>query len=93
MKYVLLTGKTMTLFAWGVMIFNLFMPFPGNTGLALNILLLVTAFMHAMQVLMFYSMFSQQMKLTKKDFLTVFGFGVFALLEYRKKLMLQLQHT
>ncbi|MGI2258452.1 DUF1145 domain-containing protein [Shewanella sp. GXUN23E] len=93
MKTVLMAGKAMTLFAWGVMIFNLFMPFPGNAAVALNILLLVTAFMHGMQVLMFYGMFSQHMRLTKKDFLTVFGFGVFALLEYRRKLMAQLQNA
>lgn len=91
MKYVMLLGKCMTGFAWAVMIFNLFMPFEGNTGLALNILLLVTAFMHGIQVIMFYGMFSQYMTLTKKDFLKVFGFGVFALLEYRQKLMQKLQ--
>ncbi|GIU51047.1 MULTISPECIES: DUF1145 domain-containing protein [Shewanella] len=87
MKFFILAGKSFTLLTWLVMFYNLFMPFEGQVSIILNILLLITAFMHFFQLLIFHTMFSTLLKLKFVDFIKVYFTGVFGLLEYRQKVI------
>ncbi|WP_299802811.1 DUF1145 domain-containing protein [uncultured Shewanella sp.] len=87
MKVMLVLGKLVTGFAWLMMIYNLIMPFEGNISVVLNILFAMTIFMHCFQTLIFHTMFKPLLQLKKSDYLQVFLFGVFSLLQYRKQVM------
>ncbi|WP_299798020.1 DUF1145 domain-containing protein [uncultured Shewanella sp.] len=87
MKFVITTGKAVTLFAWLLMAYNLIMPFEGNIGIILYILLAITAFMHLFQVVIFHTLFKSLLTLKRSDYLHVFTFGAFSLLQYRSKVM------
>lgn len=85
MKFIILAGKAVTLFAWGVMLYNLVASVEGNIGLLLTILLAITVVMHSLQVLIFHSLFKSLLPLNKADYLQVLLFGVFSLLDYRQQ--------
>ncbi|WP_144211539.1 DUF1145 domain-containing protein [Shewanella donghaensis] len=87
MKYFIVIGKSFTLITWLVMFYNLFMPLEGQVSIILNILLFITAVMHCFQLLIFNTMFSSLLKLSALDYLKVYFFGVFGLLEYRQKVL------
>ncbi|MEZ9142402.1 MULTISPECIES: DUF1145 domain-containing protein [unclassified Shewanella] len=87
MKFFILAGKSFTLLTWLVMFYNVFMPFDGKVSIVLNILLLITAFMHLFQLLIFYTMFNTLLKLKLVDYIKVYFLGVFGLLEYRQKVL------
>lgn len=89
MKLMILGGKAITLFAWGVMLYNLFVPVEGNIGTLLTILLLVTLIMHSIQTLIFRTLFKPLMAITYANYLSVMCFGVFSLLDYRQRVMNQ----
>ncbi|MDF0533397.1 DUF1145 domain-containing protein [Shewanella yunxiaonensis] len=89
MRATILFGKSITALAWLLMVFNLLHPFAGNIAIILNILLGVTTMMHGLQTLIFYTLFNQALPLAKADYVKAFIFGVFALLEYRQKLLQQ----
>ena len=86
MKFVILIGKIITLAAFMLMLANLIFPFGGKVSLIFNLLLACTILIHGIQVAIFKSTFSQQMTLNGKDYLNVFIFGVFSLMEYKNKL-------
>ncbi|KPN78875.1 hypothetical protein AEA42_00780 [Shewanella sp. Sh95] len=46
MSFLINMGKAITLIAWLMMAYNLVMPFAGNIGIILNILLGITCLMH-----------------------------------------------
>lgn len=85
MKWLLLLGKLATLGAWLMMGYNLLVPFDGNIGTLLKILLGVTVVMHSFQLGVFHLLFKKLLPLKGSDYLQVFAFGVFALLEYRAR--------
>ncbi|ABZ74861.1 protein of unknown function DUF1145 [Shewanella halifaxensis HAW-EB4] len=87
MKAMLVLGKIVTAFAWLMMLYNLVSPFAGNIAVILNILFAMTIFMHCFQTLIFHTMFKPLLPLKKSDYLQVFLFGVFSLLQYRKQVM------
>ncbi|QIR13255.1 DUF1145 domain-containing protein [Shewanella aestuarii] len=87
MKLIIKLGYGATAFTWLVMFYNLFMPFEGNIGLLLNILLGLTIIMHGLQLLIFNTMFAAALPLKAKDYLMVYIFGVFGLLAYRQKVL------
>ena len=89
MKMVILIGKAITLFAWAVMIYNLFAPAEGNIGMLLTLLLAITLVMHGLQTLIFRTLFKPLMTLGFRQYLNVMLFGVFSLLEYRQRVMQQ----
>ncbi|NKF49141.1 DUF1145 domain-containing protein [Shewanella sp. WXL01] len=89
MNKFIVIGKLATALMWLVMIYNLFMPFAGKVSIALNFFMLFTVMMHLFQVLIFHTMFSEALKLKGKDYLQPFFFGVFALLQYRQRLLSQ----
>ncbi|MGE4261828.1 DUF1145 domain-containing protein [Shewanella sp.] len=90
MNMSIIIGKLVTAFAWLLMLFNLLHPFDGNIAIILNILLGVTAIMHGLQTLIFHTLFSQALPLRRIDYINAFVFSVFALLDYRQRL---LQHN
>ncbi|ABM01673.1 DUF1145 domain-containing protein [Shewanella amazonensis] len=83
MKWLIMFGKLATLGAWVMMGYNLLTPFDGNIGTLLKILLGVTVVMHSFQLGVFHLLFKKLLPLKASDYLQVFAFGVFALLEYR----------
>lgn len=85
MKWLTMLGKLATLGAWVMMGYNLFVPFDGNIGTLLKILLAVTVVMHSFQLGVFHLLFKKLLPLKGSDYLQVFTFGVFALLEYRAR--------
>ncbi len=85
MKFMIAAGKTITLVAWIMMGYNLIMPFEGDLSLVLNILLLITLLMHALQTLVLHHLCKTRLSLTRRDYLNVFVFGVFSLLSYRRE--------
>ncbi|MDO6641992.1 MULTISPECIES: DUF1145 domain-containing protein [unclassified Shewanella] len=87
MKFFIIGGKSLTLIMWLVMFYNLFMPFEGQVSIVLNILFFITVIMHFFQLLIFNTMFSSLLKLSVVDYLKVYFFGVFGLLEYRQKVL------
>lgn len=89
MKVLVALGKLITLFAWLIMFYNLAMPFEGKIALLLNVLLMITCVMHAVQAFIFHSLFKQLMTLKLRDYLQVMLFGVFTLLEYRQRVLKQ----
>jgi len=82
-------GKAITLIAWLMMAYNLVIPFEGNVAITLNILFAITCMMHCFQVAIFYMLFKTLLPLTKQDYLQVFIFGIFSLLAYRQRVMIQ----
>ncbi|WP_076538188.1 DUF1145 domain-containing protein [Shewanella sp. UCD-KL21] len=87
MKFFIISGKSLTLIMWLVMFYNVFMPFEGQVSIVLNILLFITIIMHFFQLLIFHTMFSSLLKLSLVDYLKVYFFGVFGLLEYRQQVL------
>lgn len=87
MKAMLVLGKIVTAFAWLMMLYNLISPFAGNIAVILNILFAMTILMHCFQTVIFHSLFSKLLPLKKSDYLQVFLFGVFSLLQYRQQVM------
>ncbi|WP_065188751.1 DUF1145 domain-containing protein [Shewanella woodyi] len=87
MKFIVTTGKAITILAWILMGYNLVMPFNGEISLILNTLLLLTLVMHSIQTLIFHRLFKTLLPLTCRDYLNVLAFGVFSLLAYRREVM------
>lgn len=71
---------------WGVLIGNLFFPFPGQAASLFYILLGLISIMHIIQLLLIYGAFSEKLNLTKADALQVFFFGVFKIWELKGRL-------
>jgi putative membrane protein len=86
MNYFIISGKLLMITIWGLLIVNLFFPFPGQAALLFYILLGLMSVMHIIQLLIFYGAFSEKLKLTKADALQVFFFGVFKLWELKGRL-------
>lgn len=86
MKLIIFLGKAITLITIGLMLINLVSPFDGRLSLIFNLLLVCTIFMHGIQVAIFHTAFSKQLSLSIKDYLNVFIFGVFSMLQYKNRL-------
>lgn len=89
MSLLINLGKTITLVAWLMMLYNLIMPFDGNVAIVLNIIFGITCMMHCFQVAIFHMLFKSLLSLRKTDYLQVFIFGIFSLLVYRQRVMAQ----
>ena len=87
MKVMLVLGKIVTAFAWLMMLYNIASPFEGGIAVALNILFVMIILVHCFQVFIFHSLFSTLLKLKKSDYLQVFLFGAFSLLQYRQQVL------
>ncbi len=88
MKILLILAKAAIAFVWLVLLFNIVMPFPGNAAIALYIMTAFLFMMHGLQMLIFVGAFGDKVKTTKWEKWSILIFGIFALLDIRRKHMM-----
>ncbi|TEW52463.1 DUF1145 domain-containing protein [Psychromonas algicola] len=86
MSYFITFAKGLMLIIWGLLIANLFMPFPGKAAMAFYFLLAFVAVMHLIQLLVVYGAFGEKLELSKKEAISIFFFGVFKMWELKGRL-------
>jgi len=89
MKILLILAKAAIAFVWLVLLFNIVMPFPGNAAIALYIMTAFLLMMHGLQMLIFIGAFGDKVKTTRWEKWSILIFGIFALLDIRRKYMMQ----
>jgi len=87
MNYFITFAKVLMLLIWGLLIVNLFYPFPGKAEIVFYLLLAFVIFMHLIQLLMIYGAFAEKLRLTKSEMLQIFLFGVFKLWQIKARLL------
>lgn len=88
MKILILMAKAAIAFVWVILILNLFMPFPGKAAIALYIMAAFLFMMHAVQMLIFIGAFGDNLKISRWEKWSILIFGVFSLLDIRRKHMM-----
>ncbi|WP_413285580.1 DUF1145 domain-containing protein [Vibrio sp. MA40-2] len=88
MKILILLAKVSIAFVWLVLLLNIFMPFPGKAAIALYIMTGFLFMMHAVQMLIFIGAFGDKIKITGWEKWSILIFGIFALLDIRRKHMM-----
>ncbi|MFO4660673.1 DUF1145 domain-containing protein [Vibrio cholerae] len=88
MKALLWLAKAAIGFVWLVLLFNIVMPFPGNAAIALYIMTAFLLFMHGLQMLIFIGAFGDNVPLKRWEKWSILIFGIFALLDIRRKYMM-----
>lgn len=86
MHYFITFAKLLMVIIWGLLLSNLFFPFPGKMAIVFYLLLGFIFFMHLIQLLVIYGAFSEKLKLTKSEALQIFIFGVFKLWQIKNRL-------
>jgi len=86
MQYFIHFAKALMVLIWGLLIVNLFVPFPGKAAMAFYFLLAFIIAMHLIQLLVIYGAFGEKLKLTKKEATSIFFFGVFKMWELKHRL-------
>ncbi|WP_071825910.1 DUF1145 family protein [Phytobacter massiliensis] len=87
MRIVINLGRLLMLFVWAFLLFNLFAPFPKPLNIFVNVALVFTVFMHAIQATMMKkSLPKEGPQMTRFEEFRIFLFGVFELLVWLKKL-------
>ncbi|WP_087020526.1 DUF1145 domain-containing protein [Thaumasiovibrio subtropicus] len=87
MKTLLMLAKGAMGFVWAILILNLFHPFPGVAAIALYIMTAFLFMMHGLQTLIFIGAFGDKLSLSKWEKSSILLFGIFALLDIRRKHM------
>lgn len=87
MKILLMLAKAAIGFVWFVLLVNIFYPFPGNAAIALYIMTGFLLFMHAIQMLIFIGAFGDKVNMTRWEKWSILIFGIFAMLDIRRKYM------
>lgn len=80
--------KAAIAFVWFILILNFFMPFPGKAAIALYIMTAFLFMMHGLQMLIFIGAFGDKISMSRWEKWSILIFGVFALLDIRKKHMM-----
>ena len=88
MKILITLAKAGIGFVWLVLLLNIFMPFPGKAAIALYILTAFLFFMHCIQMLIFIGAFGDKIEMTRWEKWSILVFGIFALLDIRRKYMM-----
>ncbi|MCE7537621.1 DUF1145 domain-containing protein [Aliivibrio fischeri] len=88
MKGLIILAKAAIAFVWFILILNFFMPFPGKAAIALYIMTAFLFMMHGLQMLIFIGAFGDKISMTRWEKWSILIFGVFALLDIRKKHMM-----
>ncbi|QIL85566.1 DUF1145 domain-containing protein [Vibrio sp. HDW18] len=88
MKGLIWLAKTAIGLVWLVLLLNIAMPFPGNAAIALYIMAAFLLMMHGLQMLIFIGAFGDKLPLTRWDKWSILIFGIFALLDIRRKYMM-----
>ncbi len=87
MKSLLFIAKAAMGFVWMILLLNLFHPFPGVAAIALYIMAAFLFMMHGLQTLIFLGAFGDKLTLSKWEKGSILFFGIFALLDIRRKHM------
>lgn len=85
MKGLIILAKAAIAFVWFILILNFFMPFPGKAAIALYIMTAFLFMMHGLQMLIFIGAFGDKISMSRWEKWSILIFGVFALLDIRKK--------
>ncbi|MGR6860138.1 DUF1145 domain-containing protein [Aliivibrio sifiae] len=88
MKGLIILTKIALGGVWLILLLNLFMPFPGKGAIALYILTAFLFMMHGLQMLIFIGAFGDKISMSRWEKWSILIFGVFALLDIRKKHMM-----
>ncbi|OAN16946.1 hypothetical protein A3K86_08395 [Photobacterium jeanii] len=88
MKALILLAKVAIGFVWLVLAINIFHPFPGMTAMVLYIMTGFLFMMHGVQMLMFVGAFGDKIPMTRWEKWSILLFGIFALLDIRRKYMM-----
>ncbi|MEZ9624376.1 DUF1145 domain-containing protein [Aliivibrio fischeri] len=88
MKGLIILAKAAIAFVWFILILNFFMPFPGKAAIALYIMTAFLFMMHGLQMLIFIGAFGDKISMNRWEKWSILIFGVFALLDIRKKHMM-----
>ncbi|EQB8917210.1 DUF1145 domain-containing protein [Vibrio fluvialis] len=88
MKILLTLAKVAIAFVWLVLLINIVMPFPGKAAIALYIMTAFLFFMHGLQMLIFVGAFGDKVKMNGWEKWSILIFGIFALLDIRRKHMM-----
>lgn len=88
MKILILLAKAAIGFVWFILLFNIFMPFPGKAAIALYIMAAFLFMMHGLQMLIFIGAFGDKVKMSRWERWSILIFGIFALLDIRRKHMM-----
>ncbi|MBY7946425.1 DUF1145 domain-containing protein [Vibrio fluvialis] len=88
MKILLTLAKAAITFVWLVLLINIVMPFPGKAAIALYIMTAFLFFMHGLQMLIFVGAFGDKVKMNGWEKWSILIFGIFALLDIRRKHMM-----
>ncbi|MDX7992451.1 DUF1145 family protein [Xenorhabdus littoralis] len=78
-------GRVIMLLVWGIMIFNVFHPFPKPLKYFMDVAMVFTIVMHAFQLLLLKNSQPKDQKLPTYLQTKIFFFGVFELLAWQKK--------
>ncbi|NVD08164.1 DUF1145 domain-containing protein [Vibrio sp. JPW-9-11-11] len=87
MKALIWLAKGAIGFVWLVLIYNMFMPFPGNAAIALYIMTAFLFIMHGLQMAIFIGAFGDKIEISRWEKWSILIFGIFALLDIRRKHM------
>ena len=92
MPVLINVGRVLMLGVWAFLILNLVHPFPRPLNIFINVALIFTAFMHALQMVMLKNGLPKDgPPMTGWQQLRVFIFGVFELLVWMKKFKAQVK--
>lgn len=87
MSILINLGRLLMLFVWAFLIFNLFVPFKYPANIFVNVALIFTVFMHALQATMMKKTLPKEgPQMTRAEEFRIFLFGIFELLIWLKKL-------
>jgi putative membrane protein len=79
-------GRLLMIGVWGILLLNLFQPFPKPLKYLMHVVLIFTFFMHALQLLMIKSTRSpDKAKISAWQEFKIFAFGVFELMDLQRK--------
>jgi len=87
MKYFIPFAKILMVIIWALLLTNLAFPFPGKAAMAFYFLLAFVVVMHAIQLLVIYGAFAEKLKLSKKEGIELFFFGVFKMWQIKDRLI------
>lgn len=80
-------GRLLMLCVWGFLILNLVQPFPRPLNIFVNVALIFTVLMHAMQLALLKSTLPKDSpQLSSAEKVRIFLFGVFELLAWQKRI-------
>ncbi|MEH6530497.1 MAG: DUF1145 domain-containing protein [Photobacterium frigidiphilum] len=88
MKALIALAKAAIGFVWLILIINIFSPFPGVAAMALYIMTGFLFMMHGLQMLIFIGAFGDKINMSKWEMWSILIFGLFALLDIRRKHMM-----